>query len=103
MSHDTDNLLLDHILRKRDTLEDRSTDIRDIDVLSIEYDVTHDMTVTEVSLTLSYGGPTIYLDCISGRLRGYWSGEQITRGVRSDAVEQYGRELASRFEDRIQS
>jgi len=103
MSHDTDNLLLDHLLQQRDTLEDSSTDIRDIDVLSIDYEVTQDMTVTEVKLTLSYGGPTIYLDCISGRLRGYWGSEQITRGVHSDAVEQYGRELASRVEDRIQS
>jgi hypothetical protein len=103
MSKDTDNLLLDHILRKRDTLEDSNTDIRSMDVLSIDYEVTQDMQVTEVTLTLSYGGPTIYLDCISGRLRGYWSSEQITRGVRSEDIKQYGSELASRFEDRIQS
>jgi len=103
MSQDTDNLLLDRILQQRDTLEDSSTDIRDIDVLDIEYTVTQDMRVTEVTLQLCFGGPTIYLDCISGRLRGYWSSEQITRGVRSDAVEQYGSELARRFEDRIQS
>jgi len=103
MSKDTDTLLQDHLLQKREDIEDSTTDIRDIDVLSIDYEVTQDMQVTEVSLTLSYGGPTIYLDCISGRLRGYWSSEQITRGVHSDAVEQYGSELANRFEDRIQS
>jgi len=103
MSKDTDNLLLDHILRKRDTLEDSSTDIRDIDVLDIEYIVTQDMHVKEVTLHLCLGGPTIYLDCISGRLRGYWSSEQITRGVDSEDIGEYGSELASRFEDRIQS
>jgi hypothetical protein len=103
MSHNTDNLLLDRILQQRDTLEDSSTDISDIDVLDIEYTVTQDMHVKEVTLQLCLGGPTIYLDCISGRLRGYWNSEQITRGVRSEDIKQYGSELASRFEDRIQS
>jgi hypothetical protein len=103
MTEDTDNLLLDRILQQRDRLEDSSTDIRDIDVLDIEYTVTQDMHVKEVSLQLCFGGPTIYLDCISGRLRGYWGSEQITRGVHSDAVGQYGSELARRFEERIQS
>jgi hypothetical protein len=96
-------MLQDHLLQKREDIEDSTTDIRSMDVLSIDYEVTQDMQVTEVSLTLSYGGPTIYLDCISGRLRGYWSSEQITRGVRSEDIKQYGSELASRFEDRIQS
>jgi len=103
MSHDTQTMLQDHLLQKREDIEDSDTDIRNMDVLSIDYEVTQDMQVTEVILTLSYGGPTIYLDCISGCIRGYWGSEQITRGIRSDAVEQYGRQLADRFEDRIQS
>jgi hypothetical protein len=103
MSHNTDTMLQDHLLQKREDIEDSNTDIRDMDVLSVEYEVTQDMQVTEVVLTLSYGGPTIYLDCISGRLRGYWSSEQITRGVDSEDIKQYGSELARRFEDRIQS
>jgi len=103
MSEDTDTMLQDQLLQKREDIEDSSTDIRDMDILSIEYDVTHDMQVTEVTLTLSYGGPTIYLDCISGRLRGYWGSEHVSRGVRSHDVQQYGTELADRFEDRIQS
>jgi len=103
MSKDTDTMLQDHLLQKREDIEDSTTDIRSMDVLSIDYEVTQDMQVTEVTLTLSYGGPTIYLDCISGRLRGYWGSEHVSRGVRSDAVGQYGSELASRFEDRIQS
>jgi len=102
MSQDTQTMLQDHLLQKRGDIEDSTTDIRSMDVLSIDYEVTQDMTVTEVTLTLSYGGPTIYLDCISGRLRGYWGSEHVSRGVRSDAVGQYGRELATRFEDRIQ-
>jgi len=103
MSQDSDEMLREKLLAKRDTIEDSSTDIRDMDILSIEYDVTHGMQVTEVTLTLSYGGPTIYLDCISGRLRGYWGSEHVSRGVRSQDVQQYGTELADRFEDRIQS
>lgn len=103
MSQDTDTMLQDQLLQTRDRLEDSSTDIRSIDVLSIEYEVTHDMQVTEVTLTLSYGGPTIYLDCISGRLRGYWGGDEITRGVDSEDIGEYGSELARRFEDRVQS
>jgi len=103
MSHDTDTMLQDHLLQKREDIEDSDTDIRSMDVLSIDYEVTHDMQVTEVTLTLSYGGPTIYLDCITGRLRGYWGSEHVSRGVRSQDVQQYGSELARRFEDRIQS
>ena len=103
MSKDTDNLLLDHILRKRDTLEDSTTDIRSMDVLSIDYEVTQDMQVTEVSLTLSYGGPTVTLECLSGRLRGHWGLESHTIPVDSQDLGQYGRQLANRFEDRIQS
>jgi len=103
MTEDTDNLLLDRILQQRDRLEDSGTDIRDIDVLDIEYTVCHDMHVKEVSLQLCFGGPTIYLDCISGRLRGYWGGDEITRGVDSEDIGEYGSELARRFEDRVQS
>jgi len=103
MTEDTDTMLQDQLLSKRDRIEDSDTDIRSMDVLSIDYEVTQDMQVTEVTLTLSYGGPTIYLDCISGRLRGYWGSEHVSRGVRSQDVQQYGTELADRFEDRIQS
>jgi len=103
MSQDTDNLLLDRILQQRDTLEDSSTDIRDIDVLSIDYEVTQDMRVTEVTLTLSYGGPTIYLDCISGQLRGHWGFASDTVPLDDDDVQAYGESLALSFEDRIQS
>jgi len=103
MSEDTDTMLQDQLLSKRDRIEDSDTDIRSMDVLSIDYEVTQDMQVTEVTLTLSYGGPTIYLDCISGRLRGYWGSEHVSRGVRSQDVQQYGTELVDRFEDRIQS
>jgi len=81
----------------------RECTIGDIDVLDIEYTVTQDMRVTEVTLQLCCGGPTMYLDCISCRLRGYWGSKQISRGVRSEDIQQYGSELARRFEDRIQS
>jgi len=103
MSDDTQTMLQDHLLQKREDIEDSDTDIRSMHVLSIDYEVTQDMQVTEVTLTLSYGGPTIYLDCITGRLRGYWGSEHVSRGVRSQDVQQYGTELADRFEDRIQS
>jgi len=103
MSEDTDTMLREKLLAKRDRIENSDTDIRSMDVLSIDYEVTQDMQVTEVTLTLSYGGPTIYLDCITGRLRGYWGSEHVSRGVRSQDVQQYGTELADRFEDRIQT
>jgi hypothetical protein len=103
MSHDTDTMLQDRLLQQRDTIEDSTTDIRSMDVLSVDYEVTQDMQVTEVTLTLSYGGPTIYLECLSGRLSGHWGLESHTIPVDSEALGQYGRELASRFEDRIQS
>jgi hypothetical protein len=103
MSHNTDTMLQDHLLQKREDIEDSTTDIRSMDVLSIEYEVTHDMTVNEVSLTLSYGGPTVTLECLSGRLRGHWGLESHTIPVDSQDLGQYGRQLAARFEDRIQS
>jgi len=103
MSQDTQTMLQDRLLQQRDRIEDSTTDIRSIDVLSIDYEVTQDMQVTEVTLTLSYGGPTIYLECLSGRLRGQWGLESHTIPVDSQDLGQYGRELASRFEDRIQS
>jgi len=103
MSQDSDEMLHERLMAKRESITDSDTDIRDSNVLSIDYEVTQDLRVTEVTLTLSYGDPTIYLDCISGRLRGYWSSEQITRGVDSEDIKQYGSELARRFEDRIQS
>jgi len=103
MSHDTQTLLQDRLLQQRDTIEDSTTDIRSMDVLSVDYEVSHDMTVTEVSLTLSYGGPTVTVECLSGRLRGQWGLESHTIPVDSQDLGQYGRELASRFEDRIQS
>jgi len=103
MSQDTQTMLQDRLLQQRDRIEDSTTDIRSMDVLSIDYEVTQDLQVTEVTLTLSYGGPTIYLECLSGRLRGHWGLESHTIPVDSQDLGQYGRQLATRFEDRIQS
>jgi len=103
MSQDSDEMLHDRLMAKRDSITDSSTDIRDIDVLSIDYEVTQDMQVTEVTLTLSYGGPTIYLDCISGQLRGHWGFASDTVPLDDDDVQAYGESLALSFEDRIQS
>jgi len=103
MSQDSDEMLHDRLMAKRDSITDSSTDIRDIDVLSIDYEVTQDMQVTEVTLTLSYGGPTIYLDCISGQLRGHWGFASDTVPLDDDEVQAYGESLALSFEDRIQS
>jgi hypothetical protein len=103
MSQDSDEMLHERLMAKRESITDSDTDIRDSNVLSIDYEVTQDLRVTEVTLTLSYGGPTIYLDCISGRLRGHWGFSSDTVPLDDDDVQAYGESLAVRFEDRIQS
>jgi hypothetical protein len=103
MSQDSDEMLHERLMAKRESITDSDTDIRDSNVLSIDYEVTQDLRVTEVTLTLSYGGPTIYLDCISGRLRGHWGFSSDTVPLEDDDVQAYGESLAVRFEDRIQS
>jgi hypothetical protein len=103
MSQDSDEMLHERLMAKRERITDSDTDIRDSDVLSIEYEVTQDLRVTEVTLTLSYGGPTIYLDCLSGQLRGHWGFSSDTVPLDDDDVQAYGESLALSFEDRIQS
>jgi len=103
MSQDSDEMLHDRPMAKRESITDSSTDIQDVTVHSVEYTVTQDMRVTEVTLTLSYGGPTIYLDCISGQLRGHWGFASDTVPCDDDEVQAYGESLALSFEDRIQS
>jgi len=103
MSQDSDEMLHERLMAKRESITDSDTDIRDSNVLSIDYEVTQDLRVTEVTLTLSYGGPMIYLDCISGRLRGHWGFSSDTVPLDDDDVQVYGESLAVRFEDRIQS
>jgi len=103
MSQDSDEMLHDRLMAKRDSITDSSTDIRDIDVQEIEYTVTQDMRVTDVTLQLCFGGPTIYLDCITGRLRGYWGFSSDRVPLDDDEVQAYGESLALSFEDRIQS
>jgi len=103
MTQDSDEMLHDSLMAKRESITDSSTDIRSMDVLSIDYEVTQDMRVTEVTLTLSYGGPTIYLDCLSGQLRGHWGFASDTVPLDDDEVQAYGESLALSFEDRIQS
>jgi len=103
MSQDSDEMLHERLMAKRESITDSDTDIRDSNVLSIDYEVTQDLRVTEVTLTLSYGGRTIYLDCISGRLRGHWGFSSDTVPLDDDDVQVYGESLAVRFEDRIQS
>jgi len=103
MSEDSDEMLHDRLMAKRESITDSDTDIHSMDVLSIDYEVTQDMRVTEVTLTLSYGGPTIYLDCISGQLRGHWGFASDTVPCDDDEVQAYGESLALSFEDRIQS
>jgi hypothetical protein len=103
MSQDSDEMLHDRLMAKRESITDSDTDIRDSDVLDIEYTVTQDMRVTEVTLQLCCGGPSIYLDCITGRLRGYWGFSSDRVPLDDDDVQAYGESLALRFEDRIQS
>jgi hypothetical protein len=103
MNQDSAEMLHDELMAKRESITDSDTDIRDIDVLSIDYEVTQELRVTEVTLTLSYGGPTIYLDCITGRLRGYWGFSSDTVPLEDDDVQAYGESLALSFEDRIQT
>jgi ABC-type uncharacterized transport system auxiliary subunit len=103
MSQDSNEMLHDRLMAKRESITDSDTDIRSMDVLSIDYEVTQDLRVTEVTLTLSYGGPTIYLDCLSGQLRGHWSFSSDTVPLDDDDVQAYGESLALSFEDRIQS
>jgi len=103
MSQDSDEMLHDRLMAKRDSITDSDTDIRDSDVLDIEYTVSQDMRVTEVTLQLCADGPTIYLDCLTGRLRGYWGFSSDRVPLEDDDVQAYGESLALRFEDRIQS
>jgi len=103
MSQDSDEMLHERLMAKRESITDSDTDIRDSDVLSIDYEVTQELRVTEVTLTLSYGGPTIYLDCLSGQLRGHWGFSSDTVPLDDDDIQAYGESLALSFEDRIQS
>jgi len=103
LSQDSDEMLHERLMAKRESITDSDTDIRDSDVLSIDYEVTQELRVTEVTLTLSYGGPTIYLDCLSGQLRGHWGFSSDTVPLDDDDIQAYGESLALSFEDRIQS
>jgi len=103
MSQDSDEMLHERLMAKRDSITDSSTDIHDVDTLDCEYTVTPDLRVTEVTLQLCCGGPTIYLDCITGRLRGYWGFASDTVPLDDDEVQAYGESLALSFKDRIQS
>jgi len=103
MNQDSDEMLHDRLMAKRDSITDSDTDIRDVTVHSIEYTVTQDMRVTDVTLQLCGGGPSIYLDCLTGRLRGYWGFSSDRVPLDDDEVQAYGESLALSFEDRIQS
>jgi len=103
MSQDSDEMLHDRLMVTRESITDSDTDIRDSEVLDIEYTVTQDMRVTEVTLLLCGGGPSIYLDCLSGQLRGHWGFSSDRVPLEDDDVQAYGESLALSFEDRIQS
>jgi len=103
MTRDTDEMLHDRLMAKKKSITDSDTDIWDNEALDVEYTVTQDMRVTEVTLTLSCGGPTIYLDCISGQLRGHWGFSSDRVPLDDDDVQAYGERLALSFEVRIQS
>jgi len=103
MSQDSDEMLREKLLAKRDTIEDSSTDIRDIGVLGIQYTVDNSMIIREVTLTLTAGGPTIKLDCLRGRLHGSWGSETTAIPVDAEYTQPYGDELRRRFKERIDS
>jgi len=77
-------------------------DFTEIDYLEHKLEVSPDASVREVTIVVTTGGPQIEVDCLSGRVRGYWGGESHTTHVNSAAVDELGTYLADIFEDEYQ-
>lgn len=90
--------ITDRVVDTAERLEDEDDPER-IDWLERKYEVSHDATVREVTLVLTTGGPQIEVDCLSGRVRGYWGGDSHTTHVDSTAVNTLGDLYARTFEE----
>ncbi len=75
-------------------------DISDYIVDALDIEVTHNLngTYCGASVTLAYGGPSIYLNTRYGRVEGYWGADEVFVPI-SDAanneVDEYIEEVAS--------
>jgi len=67
--------LLEQIKGNVEMLKNTST--KDINILDVEYQLDQNFNLKEVVLTLTLGGPNIYLDCMSYTLNGYWGNERV--------------------------
>jgi hypothetical protein len=70
-----------------------------LEPLDVEYTVSSNGHVKEVTAVLCTGGPHIEVDCFDGTVRGYWGADTHKTHVRSDAVDDYGERMARMFEE----
>jgi hypothetical protein len=91
--------LADRVVKTAKRLEGYD-DPEEIEFLERKYEVSHDATVREVTLVLTTGGPQIEVDCLSGRVRGFWGSDSHTTHVESLAVDRLGDQYARIFEER---
>lgn len=92
------NSITQRVVDTAERLEEYDS-IEDIDFLERKYECSHDGTVREVTLVLTTGGPQIEVNCISGTVSGFWSGESHTTHVESIAVDTAGDYYARVFEE----
>ncbi len=72
--------------------------IEQVMILEVNYTVSSHGGVQEVELVLTVGGPDIRVNALAGTITGSWSGSNHTTHFDSDIVEDYGKHLATRFE-----
>lgn len=89
--------ITDRVVTTANRLEDVD-DPFEIDYLDAEYTVTSNGDVKEVKIAITLGGPSIWVNCLSGTVEGSWGGDRHTTHVDSDAVDELGRHLADQFE-----
>lgn len=69
------------------------------DVLDVEYTLDSSFNLIGVELTLTYGGPNIFLSTRYNRIEAYWGGEQVFVPVDRDVCD----EVFAMYEDYLNS
>jgi hypothetical protein len=92
--------LTQHVVSTAERLEDID-EPQDLSILSTDYTVTQSGYVSEVTITVTTGGPHIEADLLSQTVSGYWAGNEHTTHYHSDMLRSFGEMLADEMEARI--
>lgn len=89
--------ITDEVVDTAKRLEEMSDPFEDLDPLEIKVEADIDGDITEIIAVLTVGGPHIEVALYSGRVDGYWGGDEHSAPIMDNETEQMLTDFADHY------